>query len=75
MYVDVRHTHPHNQSAQSCYLSTAAFNDCYSELIMPYTALANCYEVSAYDALCTNAKATHINDNNYSCHRMAVELV
>ena len=37
-----------SQTTVSCYLSTAAFNDCYSELT-PYTALANCYGVSAYD--------------------------
>ena len=42
-------THPYNWSAPSCYSSTAAFNNFYSEL-MPYTALANCYGVSAYDA-------------------------
>ena len=45
MYVHVR---PYNLSALSCYLSTAAFNECYSEII-PYTALANSYGVSIYD--------------------------
>ena len=40
---------PYNWSAKSYYSSTAAFNDCYREL-MPYTVLANCYGVSAYDA-------------------------
>ena len=48
-YVHVHHTHPYNLSASSLYSSTIAFNDCYNEL-MPYTALANSYEVSAYDA-------------------------
>ena len=48
-YVHVHHTHPYNLNAPSFYSSIAAFNDCYSELI-PYTALANCYGVSAYDA-------------------------
>ena len=43
------YTHPYNWSVPSCYSSTAAFNDCYSEL-MPYTALANSYWVSVYDA-------------------------
>ena len=44
----VYHTHLYNQSALSCYSSTAAFNNCYSEL-MPYTALSNSYGVSTYD--------------------------
>ena len=38
--VHIRHTHLYNWSTPSCYASTAAFNDCYSELT-PYTALAN----------------------------------
>ena len=40
--------HPYNLSALSCYSSTTAFNDCYSELA-PYTALAYSYGVSAYN--------------------------
>ena len=48
-YISICHTHPYNWSALSCYSSKATFNDCYSELT-PYTALANCYGVSAYDA-------------------------
>ena len=48
-YIHVRHTQPYNLSAQSCYLSTAVFNDCYSELT-PYTVLANFYGFSVYDA-------------------------
>ena len=48
MYVQVCHTHPYKLSAPSCYLNTAAFNNCYCELI-PYTALANSYGVSVYD--------------------------
>ena len=48
-YIHIHHTHPYSYRALSCYLNTAAFNDCYSEL-MPYTALANSYWVSFYDA-------------------------
>ena len=48
VYVYLRHTHLYNLSALSCYLSTAAFNNCYSELI-PYTVLVNSYGVSVYD--------------------------
>ena len=44
----VRYTHPYNLSTPFCYSSTAAFNDCYSELT-PYTALANSCGVSVYD--------------------------
>ena len=40
MYIHIHHTHLYNWSAPSCYLSTAAFNDCYTE-IMLYTVLAN----------------------------------
>ena len=47
-YVHVRHTHSYNLSAPSCYLSTAVFIDCYSEL-MPYTALAYLYWVSFHN--------------------------
>ena len=47
------------------------FNDCYSELT-PYTVLANSGLVSTTR---TNVKATSINDNDYSCHVTAVELV
>ena len=72
MYAHVHHTHPYNWSASSCYSSTAAFNDCYSEL-KPYTVLAKCYGVSAYDAY--QFQATPINDNDYNCHITAVELV
>ena len=49
MYIHICHTHPDNWNTPCCYSITAAFNYCYSEL-MPYTALANCYGVSAYDA-------------------------
>ena len=71
-YVHVYHTHPYNLSAPLCYSSTAAFNDCNSEL-MPYTVLANSWCVSAYDTY--QCQAMHINDKNYSCHITAVELV
>ena len=47
-YVHVRHTHPYNWSSPSCYSSTAAFKDFYTEL-MPYTVLANSYGVSVYN--------------------------
>ena len=49
MYVHVCHTHPYNLSAPSCYSSTVVFNECYN-VLMPYTALANSYGVSVYDA-------------------------
>ena len=53
--------------------STAAFNDCYSEL-MPYTALAYCtYRVSYHDA--DNAKAIPINDTQYSYYITAVHIM
>ena len=45
MYVHVHHTH---QSALSCYSSTAAFVDCYSELML-YIALVYSYWVSFQD--------------------------
>ena len=47
-YIHVGHTHPNNLSTLSCYLSTAVFNEYYSEL-MPYTVLANSYGFSVYD--------------------------
>ena len=72
-YVHACHTHLHNWSILSCYSSTATFNDCYNEL-MPYTVLANSYWVSVYNVY-INTKATPINDNGYSCHVTAVELV
>ena len=37
---------------------------------MPYTVLANSYQV-----MCINAKAMPINNTNYGCHITAVELV
>ena len=49
MYLNVHHTHFYNWSAPSCYSSTAAFDDCYSQL-MPYTALTHSYWVSFHDA-------------------------
>ena len=48
-YVHILHTHPYNLSAPSCYSSTALFNDCYS-VLTTYTAIANSYGVSVYDA-------------------------
>ena len=67
MYVHVYHTHLYN----SILSSTAAFNNCYSELTT-YTVLANSGLVSTMH---TNVKATPINDNDYSCYVTAVELV
>ena len=61
-----------NLSAAFCYLSTAVFNNCYSEL-MPYTAVANSYWASFHNAF--NTKATPINNTDYICHITAVELV
>ena len=54
------------------YTSTAAFNHCYSEL-MVCRVLANSYWVSS--TMLINAKATHINDTDYISHITAVELV
>ena len=52
--------------------NTAAFNDCYREL-MPYTALVNSYWVTVYHAyLC---QGTHINDKDYSWHITDIELI
>ena len=65
----------------SCYLSTAALNDFYSEL-MPYTVLANSYHrlyrlrtrygvyiiyalIGLISTARINPKATPINDNSY----------
>ena len=59
-YIYICHTHPYNLSALSCYSSTAAFNDCYSELA-PYTVLANCYGLVSTTH--TNSKTTPINNN------------
>ena len=41
--------HQRVTQAPSCYASTGAFNDCYSELT-PYTVLANSSWVGDYDA-------------------------
>ena len=70
MCIHLHHTHPYSLSAPSCYSSTAVFNNCYSEL-MPYTALANSY----VSTMRTNSKAMPINDNDYSFHITAIELV
>ena len=40
---------------------------------MPYTVLANCYRVSAYNAY--QFQATPINNNDYSSNITAIELV
>ena len=48
MYVHIRHQQHYNQSAPSCYSSTATFIDCYSDLL-PYTVLANSYGVNTYN--------------------------
>ena len=71
-YIHIRHIYPYNWSATSYYSSTAAFNDCYSELT-PYEVLGNCYGVSAYDEYQIQG-VTPINNNDYSCHITAVEL-
>ena len=54
--------------------STAAFDDCFSELL-PYTVLANynSWWVCVYDAYQCHGHV--INDNDYNCHVMAMELV
>ena len=41
---------------------------------MPYTSLVNSYS-GLMSTTSTNAKATTINDNNYSCHITAIEVV
>ena len=41
-YVYINHTHFDNWSVPSCYFTTAALNDCYSE-VMAYTVLAYSY--------------------------------
>ena len=71
-YTHVRNTHPYNLSALSCYLSTAAVSDRYSEL-MPYTVLATLSGLVS--TLRTNTKIIPINNNDYSCHITTVELV
>ena len=72
VYVQVYHTLLYNSSPPSCYTSTAAFNDCYSELT-PYTVLATLSGLVSMMHI--NSKATPINDNDYSCHITAIELV
>ena len=52
---------------------TAAFNDCYGEL-MTYTMLANSI-IGLVSTTHIDAKDTPIHDNNYSCHITALELV
>ena len=42
---------------------------------MPYTVLAYSYWVSFHDAYRYQVKATPINDTEYNCHIIAVELV
>ena len=56
----------------SFHLSKAAFNDCYSELTL-YTVLVTL--IGLVPTMRINAKATPINNNNYSWHITAVELV
>ena len=41
--------------------------------LTPYTALANSYWISVYDKYQCQGQA--INDNDYSCHITAVQLV
>ena len=53
------------------YSSTAAFNNCHSDLL-PYTVLTLSGLLSMMP---TNAKATLTNDKDYSWHITAVELV
>ena len=71
-YVHVRHTQLYNKNTPSCYSSTAAFNDCNSELMLYATLLTLSGLVSTTHI---NAKATPINDNDYKCHVTAIELV
>ena len=40
---------------------------------MPYTVLA--FLIGLVSTMCINAKATSINDINYSCHTAAIELL
>ena len=51
-YVHVRHTHPYNWSSE----------------LMPYTVLANCYWVSAYETYVPIPRATPFSNNDYICH-------
>ena len=52
--------------ALSCYLTTAVLNDFYSK-IMAYTALAYSVFMTHMDA-----KATTIDDTNYSYHKKGI---
>ena len=61
-YVYVNHAHLQNLSAPFCYLTTAALNDCYSE-VMAYTALAYSVFMTGMDA-----KVTSTDDTDYNCH-------
>ena len=71
-YVHICHTHLYNWSILSCYSSKAGFSDCYSELTL-YTVLAN-FSGLVF-TIRINAKAMPINDNDYSWHITAIELV
>ena len=64
-YINIHYTHLCKWSALSCYSSTAAFNNCYSEFT-PYTTLANSYWASFQDSYQCQS---HVhNDNSYSGH-------
>ena len=55
-----------------CLVTTAAFDSYYIELTS-YTVLAYSYCISS--TMCINDKTTPINNMEYSCHPIAVELV
>ena len=71
-YFYVNHAHLYNQSAPSCYLTTAVLNDCYSE-VMAYTALA--YFIGLVYTMRMDAYIAPTNNIDYSCHIKAKELI
>ena len=64
VYIHIHYTHLYNWSSPSFYSSTAAYNNCYNEL-MCYTMLTL---IRLVFMVCINAKATPVHDNDYSCH-------
>ena len=79
VYIHVCYTHLYNWSALSCYSTTAAFNDCYSELKV-YTVLAYSYWVSFHDAYHCQGHAHYryrlqFPYNMYSCRTYLTNLM
>ena len=75
-YIHIRYTNLYNSSVSSCYSSTAACKDCYSELTA-YKALTYSYWASFHNAYPWQGYDHQLRTvayNDYSCHITAVKL-